>query len=298
VRVDLLALAPLAVGRLVDEATAAWTERSALGGAPDAMLFWQVFQPLLRVGGLLGWSICHRRVLVKVLSNGGLPGQPRGKDACCAVCGAAASACHLAHGCNALELARMQQVSVQLGRSARALQDDPAGRERFSRGLLPHPRALLPPALDASKAPFRWHNEPTDGFPIWGNLFLDGSVLGADLGAPRAGWAAVHVDGEGRCVAAAYGAAPADPCPGQTIADAEDLAAIVLALVAMDPLVMHIDRQGIVDTALGPLAAAVGRRPWSFTGPPMDKVVRCFRPGRRGGPQSQGPRHGGRRRGG
>jgi hypothetical protein len=65
----------------------------------------------------------------------------------------------------------------------------------------------------------------------------------------------VQVDDTGRVVAAACGGVPADQCPGQTSGDAEDYAVCMLALVAMEPFHLYIDRQGTVDSAGKPPSA-------------------------------------------
>ena len=177
----------------------------------------------------------------------------------CAACFCAASAHHLVYDCAGLEPRRRHCTSELLRRSAGELAGNRELAERFSRGLLPHPRGLLPKALGDDTAVIRWFNRPSDGL-LRGALFTDGSVYGCALGVPRAGCAIVQVDASGEVVSAAFGAVPGDVCPTQSIADAEDYALAILAMVAVGPAQVYVDRKDTVDTANGSRDAAVGPR--------------------------------------
>eukprot|EP00973_Karenia_brevis_P014925 2037131-Karenia_brevis.AAC.1 len=248
-KLDLLKLAPKAIGRLVMFATQSWTERPALGGGADAQIFWQAYRPLLKrhVAGI--WTVHHQRVAVKLVSNGQWPGVQRTQAGPkCGLCGCPWSAYHGVYECDALLARRRQAASETLMRAAAAVSGDEQRRERFAQGVFPHPRAVVPPAQEHGD--ICWINRPATGL-LSGIIFTDGSALGTAWGIPRAGWAAVQVDDFGDLVAAAYGLVPAEDCPMQTIAEAEDYALSMLAVIAMAPLQVYVDRKQTVDTACG-----------------------------------------------
>ncbi len=89
-----------------------------------------------------------------------------------------------------------------------------------------------------------------------GTILTDGAGFGCAAGLPRAGYATVMVSRTGDLLAACYGPLPADVCPLQTIAGAEDFALASLTTSAMAPLRIYTDRAGTVVAAGGSEAAA------------------------------------------
>ena len=114
---------------------------------------------------------------------------------------------------------------------------------------------MAPAAKTTENAIICWENQPADSI-MSGMVFTDGAVCGCAAGFPRAGYAVVMVDPTGALLAACYGLVPADVCPGQTIADAEDFALASLATCAIAPLRIYTDRADTVKTACGAEAAA------------------------------------------
>ena len=105
-------------------------------------------------------------------------------------------------------------------------------RERFAKGFLPAPTAIIPLPLTNAQVTTQWVNKPASG-RLTGTLFLDGSSTGGHIQfLRRAGWAIVQVDTEGKLVAAAFGAVPWDAAPAQVARDAEDYAVFMLSQVA------------------------------------------------------------------
>ncbi len=168
---------------------------------------------------------------------------------------------HRRYECPAWHVDRGQCTSQEL-RDAAAHFGARGGRaaELFSRGLLPHPDALLPAVKTSAACEICWVNRPSDGV-LSGILFFDGSSRGGSCEAlRRAGWAVVQVDRFGSLVSAAYGPVPWDQCPGQTSRDAEDCAVSMLPYVAMEPFELHIDCKGTLDTIGSPHSASAGAR--------------------------------------
>jgi hypothetical protein len=245
-RLDLLSLAPKVVVKLAKAATQAWSEKKALGGADDSVMFWKAFAKLRKVGD--SWTAHHAKVAVKVLANGQCPGVSRGEDGTiCEFCGCAWSVYHAVFECDATQSDRMQLTSLDLRQAAHALKDHKVARERFARGLLPHPGSLVP--AGSFHGEVRWINKPVHGMD--GLLFTDGSAIGVEWEVSRAGWAVVQVTGEGDLISAAYGPVPMCDCPLQTIADAEDYALAMLPVLAMTPIEVYVDRQQTVNMANG-----------------------------------------------
>ena len=100
---------------------------------------------------------------------------------------------------------------------------------------------------------FSWINKPAAGI-LTGTLFTDGAAFGVDARMPRAGFSIVSVDETGELLAACFGPLPADVCPGQTIADAEDFALAEMASCAVAPISVHTDR---LDTVIKRMKSGV-----------------------------------------
>ena len=197
--------------------------------------------------------------MVKILSSAAWPGVDRSEArAACGLCGSAWSVYHAVYECDALALDRRQIAPNTLLKAAAAVRGEGAeASERFARGLLPHPRSIVPAASEEGTV--AWYQRPATGL-LEGTVFTDGSVLGVNQGVPRAGWAAVQVDANGACVAAVYGSVPRSECPSQSIADAEDYALAMLGTYSIAPLEVYVDRQQTVDDAVGGRVAGCSAR--------------------------------------
>ena len=136
---------------------------------------------------------------------------------------------------------------------------NPTLRERFAKGLLPAPAALIPQPRTIPQAITQWINKPASE-RLTGTLFFDGSATGGQTPfLRRAGWAIVQVDAAGELVAAAFGAVPWESAPAQVARDAEDYAVFMLTRVATQPFTIYVDCAGTVGAARNPLAGTKPR---------------------------------------
>ena len=257
--VDMLRLPPAAIQRLVHEASSSWEQRDSVGGGATDVISWY---PLKRLGfGLrqVAWSARHRAAFVKNISGTPWPGLEKGSggqsDFRCLFCGEEGDGFHLAYLCQHFAEHRAQQTSAALRRAAGKVADQPDVRRSFARGALPRGTALAPEAKGGADAAISWVNQPASGI-MSSAIFTDGAVYGVAAGLPRAGYSMVMVDDTVELLAACYGPLPADLCPSQTIADAEDFALAALATCAVAPMRIYTDRADTVKVAGGAEAAA------------------------------------------
>ena len=264
---DLLRLAPKAVAKLARLAARDASDIAALSsdiaGAWVAPICWEPLRKLLasskalsprEQGGLKRlivntvWSDT-RRFKHGIASSSG-----------CLACGDPdGSLWHRFYACPACEAFRRQEASPALIRAAGLVQAfSPPSAERFARGILPEPRAVLPRRPWEAEAPVFWVNRPPDGY-LRGTIFSDGSGLHPTTPALRsAGWSLAATDQFGNVIAAAYGPVPLGMCPGQTARDGEDFAIRMTALLVAPPFEVYTDCLGTVRCMTQPAFYSTG----------------------------------------
>ena len=228
--------------------------------------------------GTLPWTQSHRNALVFIIAGGEWPQHRQylhGKTATafCKICGhTQCTLWHRRYECDAWRPDRQTRTPSYLLEAASRI-TNPTLRERFAKGLLPAPAAIIPLPLTKAQVTTQWVNKPASG-RLTGTLFLDGSATGGQIPfLRRAGWAIVQVDTEGKLVAAAFGAVPWDAAPAQVAKDAEDYAVFMLTLVATQPFSIHVDCAGTVGAARNPLA---GTKPRHLRAHLWDEVWKHF----------------------
>ena len=286
-KLNLKYIAPAAVARLAAKATLHWSDIKATEGKlgePGIPVFWEALQGLLKGplskndAGTIVWTKTHRNALVFIIAGGEWPQYRQylhGKStvSLCRICGHPQCTCwHRRHECDAWQQER-QCLTPEYLRQAASRITNPTLRERFAKGLLPEPSAMLPPPLTKAQLSTQWINKPVLG-RLTGTLFLDGSSTGGRIPfLRRAGWAVVQVDNGGKLVAAAYGAVPWEAAPAQEARDGEDYAVFMLTEVAALPFTIYVDCAGTVGAAGNPL---VGTRPRHLRAHLWDRIWECF----------------------
>ena len=151
---DLAEISPGAVAGLALKTTQHWsdvqTTAARTSASPGFSIFWDALRPLLRGRMPTDWSQRHRNALVFLLAGGEWP-QARqhtfGKSPhpVCLRCNLErCTVWHRRYECEAWAFARQQNTSEQLRQAASRLTNNLA-QERFAKGLLPTPFAVLPP---------------------------------------------------------------------------------------------------------------------------------------------------------
>ena len=151
--------------------------------------------------------------------------------------------CSLHHRCCACQATAELRASYKdqdiIKRAQSALHgDDPL----FQVGV---PILTGQPALPKQEIHWCGGRAPSSDFTFTGHGFTDGALKGgATRTARRAGWAAILADGEGRIIAGIYG-----PCVESFPSSlrAELIAVIRMLELALPPLVIWVDNQGVVD---------------------------------------------------
>ena len=285
---DLNKIAPAAVARYAANATQHWSDRKATegkNGEPGIIIFWDAIQGLLKGprskhgAGTTPWNQTHRNALVFLLAGSEWPQHRQythGKadTADCKLCGLPqCTIWHRRYECDAWHQDRQTRPPSFLLEAASRIRSSTL-RERFAKGLLPAPAAIIPRPLITEEVTTQWVNKPGSG-RLTGSLFLDGSGTGGSIPfLRRAGWAIVQVDPDGNLVAAAYGAVPWDAAPAQVARDAEDYAVFMLSKVAALPFTLYIDCAGTMGAARNP---QVGTKPRHLRSHLWDDVWKHFK---------------------
>ena len=272
IKFNISKIAPAAVARYASNATLWWSDTMATAGKqgePGIQIFWEALQGLLKGplskhdAGALAWTQSHRNALVFIIAGGEWTQHRQylhGKapTSSCKLCNhPQCNLWHRRYECDAWQHDRQTRVPTYLLEAA-ARVTDPTLRERFAKGLLPAPAALIPLPRTTAQVSTHWINKPSSE-RLTGSLFLDGSATGGLIPfLRRAGWAIVQVDAAGELVAAAYGAVPWESAPAQVARDAEDYAVYMLTKVASQPFTIYVDCAGTVEAARDPL---VGTKP-------------------------------------
>ena len=287
-KLNLKYIAPAAVARYAANATLNWSDIKATEGKlgdPGIAVFWEALQGLLKGplskndAGTLAWTQSHRNALVYIMAGGEWPQYRQflhGKSttALCRLCGhAQCTLWHRRYECDAWQQDRQSRTPTYLLQAASRI-SSPTLRERFAKGLLPAPTAMIPLPRTNAQLTTQWVNKPPSGF-LTGTLFLDGSGTGGQIPfLRRAGWAVVQVDPEGKLVAAAYGAVPWEAAPAQVARDGEDYAVYMLTSVAQQPFSIYVDCAGTVGAATDPL---VGTKPRHLRAHLWDEIWKSFK---------------------
>ena len=235
-------IAPAAVARLAAKATLHLCDIKATQGKlgePGIPVFWEALQPLFKGplhkcdAGTTSWTKTHRNALVFIIAGSEWPQHRQclhGKSTVswCRFCGhPRCTLWHRRYECDAWQQAMQSHAPGYLLQAANRIVH-PIQRDRFAKGLLLEPSAMLPSPRTKAQLSTQWVNKPQLG-QLTGTLFLDGSSTGGRIPfLRRADWAVVQVDSDGNLVAAAYGAVPWEAAPAQEARDGEDYAVYML----------------------------------------------------------------------
>ena len=258
-KVDLMLLAPKAVGHLADESTRRWSERQFDGGLNTGVA-WDTYARLRRAKE---WTTRDDAVARKMVSLGVISDKDKARqghsDGECGYCGHAEGGLfHLHYKCDATLAKRRAYCSETLLVAADRIPRE--HQETFARGILPDVSRVGSAPYTSEDAPVFWKNKPASG-RLTGIIFADGSSKQGWFSA-RAGWALVQVDTCGELVAAVWGPVPLDQAPKQSSPEAEDYAlSRVVDFLSLPEMIM-VDCLGTVQAANAhPLAVTGPRHP-------------------------------------
>ena len=191
---DFNQIAPAAVARYAANATQHWSDRKATegkNGEPGIIIFWEAIQgllksPLIKHGaGTTPWTQTHRNAQVFLIAGGEWPQHRQhthGKAATadCKLCRyPQCTIWHRRYECDAWNLDRQTRVPPFLLEAAARIRNSTL-RERFAKGFLPAPTAIIPLPLTNAQVTTQWVNKPASG-RLTGTLFLDGSAIGGRI---------------------------------------------------------------------------------------------------------------------